>query len=115
MRKAAFALLTVLDILMLPVLCMWMMTMMHGAGNHILLQAFTTLAEIFAAPVLYLRQHIWFYLLFAAAVVLYGAGVVTDMKRQVRVSVGYVLYEGVIWAISIFALVLLESFFRGGL
>lgn len=54
MRRAAFALLTILDVLMLPVLALWLMTMMHGAENHILYDAFLFLADIFAAPILYL-------------------------------------------------------------
>lgn len=37
------------------------------------------------------------------------------MKKQIHVSMGYVLYEVVFWAISIFALVLLEEFYKGGL
>lgn len=115
MRKAAFALLTILDVLMLPVLALWLMTMMHGAENHILNGAFMFLTDIFAAPILYLRERIWLFLLFALAILLYGAGIVWDMKKQIHVSVGYVLYEVVFWAISIFALVLLEEFYKGGL
>ena len=112
MRRASFVLLTVLDILLVPAICLWVMGIMSGGNNAILSDAFRVIVDIFSGPAIYLRRSFLLYVCFALLMLLYIAGIIWDVKKRRRYTVGYYIYEAVIWIVSFVGLGIFEAFYQ---